>query len=300
MDPEPLVRPLPDAGQERVRWFTELADALRQDAERTRLQLRVEGVSYIAGIPFEDLYNPMTQTLAYSGKDPSPTVQTGKDRSEEVVSDIVESFEAHVVSVVTGALEQERIEDAWKGRPQATIGGRHYHDTTDALWGQFFWGIGWTNDYHPPSAGQTHGRFAIHGAAPLLVEVGIDDLEARVEEVEARPPSPDWHHDLLLLSNDILVPNLRVEWPQTAIAAGYLGEHWCDHPSPGRCTIALAPTGWVSCTSCGVAVHHPEQSFRTRPCGCYDAGGNVDAPDRQLLRDAWERALDAVRTAANL
>lgn len=108
---ERLVRAIPPRGDERRRWFDELAEVLHNDAARTRTLLRVNGVPYFAGIPLDEVYNPVSETWGYTGPDPQPTVRVGRDRDEDAVRRIVDSFHTFVNSVVDSALERERLDD---------------------------------------------------------------------------------------------------------------------------------------------------------------------------------------------
>ncbi|CAM4376286.1 hypothetical protein NONI108955_23365 [Nocardia ninae] len=278
-----------------MQWFDQLVEAIQLDAQAQRRDMRISGVTYISGVRPEEIVDPATAQLRPLPED-HPPVYVGRDRSEESINQYAE----WVVGLVRSAFETEMLDDIWAGPEPVVVDGVTYAGGVDAVFGEFFCGIGWQAVYHRGGPGD-HAYFVIDGQAPLIVEVGLPDVWARIEQISQlglyrtladRPRL----HDVLVLGSEPVDPERSVAWPEDAIPAGVLAQRFepdqCDDVSDD---LAPLDAGWVCCTNCGnVAVHHCEQSFHARPCGCYDSGANIGEPDRELLRDAWNSALDHV------
>ncbi|KZM75563.1 hypothetical protein [Nocardia terpenica] len=282
-----------------MQWFDQLVEALRLDAQAQRRDMRINGISYISGVRPEDIVDPATGQLRPLPDD-HPPVYVGRDRSEETIRESIDQYAEWVVGYVRSAFETEMLDDIWSGPEPVVVDGVTYAGGVDAVFGEFFRGIGWQAVYHRGGPGN-QACFVVDGEAPLIVEVGVPDAWARIEQISRldlyrtvgdRPRL----HDVLVLGSEPVDPGRSVAWPEDAIPAGVLGQRFePDHRDDVSNDLAPADTGWVGCTNCGnVAVHHCEQSFHARPCGCYDSGDNIGEPDRELLRDAWNAALDRI------
>lgn len=282
-----------------MQWFDQLVEALRLDAQAQRRESRISGIAYISGVRPDDIVDPATGQLRPLRED-HPPVYVGRDRSEDTIRQSIDQYAEWVVGCVRSAFETEMLDDIWSGPEPVVVDDVTYADGVDAVFGEFFRGIGWQAVYHRGGLGN-QAYFVVDGGAPLIVEVGVPDVWARIEQISrlelyrtvaGRPRL----HDVLVLGSEPVDPGRSVAWPEDAIPAGVLGQRFePDEFDDVSSDLAPVDTGWVGCTNCGnVAVHHCEQSFHARPCGCYDSGDNIREPDRELLRDAWNAALDRI------
>ena len=177
-----------------------------------------------------------------------------------------------------------------------------FRSRLEARWAAFFDRIGWRWSYEPYEGDRYLPDFAIHGPSPLLVEVRPvmvqPEYERQIPTMRIDPHK--WEHDLLIvgldpvmvctseyLGRDIGTVTVGRGGYGGDPSAGLLGEHGDSDTWEGW---AWGNALWHRCLGCrGVAVHHEEMTFRSRPCGCYAGDGYLGALD-QVELDVWWRA----------
>lgn len=165
-----------------------------------------------------------------------------------------------------------------------TYAGSRFRSRLEARWAAFFDLIDWRYTYEPFDTEGYIPDFLIHGASPLLVEVGpcevLTDFIAKAEKPIAafgveRPVLVVGVHPLILESGQSFFGD-----------AGYLStDGWRWPPDVA---------GWSQCRDCGLyGVYHTVGSYKLLPCGHADGDhflGPIDAGRLELLwRDAGNR-----------
>lgn len=181
-----------------------------------------------------------------------------------------------------------------------TYGGIEYRSRLEARYAAFFAAIGWTFTYEPFDADGYIPDFLIHGEAPLLVEVKpavtVAEFHAPVDKL-TRGLTRHWKHDILIVGASPL-PLLPAFSPgDTRPLAGLLGEP--EHDWDDDATVYgwnWQPGQWITCRNCTkTAVFHPEMSFTSRPCGCYEGDHYLGHISDRRIVDAWAIACNDVK-----
>jgi hypothetical protein len=170
--------------------------------------------------------------------------------------------------------------------------GVEYRSRLEAKWSCLFDQIGWQHTYEPLDGSRYVPDFAIHGPAPLMIEVKPAiteaDFDAPLDKVTLGL-FEHWEHDVMVVGADPL-PQLH-GCCRRHPPAGLLGV-FSDVPAE---PVWMFDTGnWYSCAVCGgLAVCHRRRPFRGRPCGHVgdDNAGPVDVD----IRGMWGEAANRVK-----
>lgn len=180
-----------------------------------------------------------------------------------------------------------------------TYNGIEYRSRLEARYAAFFNALGWRFTYEPFDADGYIPDFVIHGDAPLLVEVKpaitTDEFKAPIAKL-TNGLTRHWTHDILIVGASPL-PLLPAFAQDSQPLAGLLGEPehgWDD----GAAVLGWRwqPGHWITCLNCSsTAIYHPEMSFTSRPCGCYEGDHYLGDISERTISDAWAMACNDVK-----
>lgn len=209
--------------------------------------------------------------------------------------------------------------------------GIEYRSRLEARWAAFMRNIGWDITYEPFDGDGYIPDFLVQGPRPFLVEVKpavtLAEYQAAIPKAEAGL-ARHWKHDILIVGTSPFPPALH-EGQCRAFneqcmscrdnAGGLLGEYqgWFSDDNGGgyypeedweqlrrgfsnRQYIEHPNWAWDAgvwgddCACHRVSITHSIQSYRTRPCDCYD--GNLPLLRRKtLLESMWADACNDVK-----
>ena len=181
-----------------------------------------------------------------------------------------------------------------------TYRGIEYRSRLEARYAAFFTALGWRYTYEPFDADGYIPDFVIHGNAPLLVEVKpavtVEEFNAPVAKLTAGL-TRHWTHDVLIVGASPLPLLCPFANAATGLVAGLLGEP--EHGWDDDAEVLgwrWQPGQWITCRNCGsAAIYHPEMTFSSRPCGCYDGDHYLGHIHERVIADAWAAACNDVK-----
>lgn len=188
-----------------------------------------------------------------------------------------------------------------------TYDGIEYRSRLEARWAAFMKNVGWDIVYEPFDGDGYIPDFLVQGPNPMLVEVKpavtLTEYQAAVPKAE-KGLAAHWSHDILIVGASPFptalcrAPCHVLDEKCTACredTAGLLGEYTGDYGGDFDGWDWDSGTWGDTCGCGGVGVFHSTQSYRGRPCGCYDGGWIPPLISRPLLESFWADACNDVK-----
>lgn len=164
-----------------------------------------------------------------------------------------------------------------------TYAGNRFRSRLEAKWAAFFDLVGWHWTYEPFDTAGYIPDFLVHGASPLVVEIGPCEFLSEFSEKATKPLAAFGRDRMALILG--IDPLILDDNHESLPRAGYLtndGELGWELTAPAR---------WAVCRDCGrIGVWHEVGWYRLSPCGHHDGNNHLRAVPALQLRGLWAEA----------